>query len=124
MDHHADLVLFQAQRLAASASKTLIDDLHFEEVVAAAERAALLGAALDGVVADTCVRVGRRRGGRWPRCVRGRAATPSPRSMTNRGPSPISRRVSVRVELVLARSPDAGRDGVEQRLRPARACGA
>ena len=35
----------------------VIDDLHFEEVVAGAERAALLRAAVEGVVADH-VRVG------------------------------------------------------------------
>ena len=30
----------------------VIDDLHFQEVVAGAERAALLGAAVQGVIAD------------------------------------------------------------------------
>ena len=37
---------------AAVLVEDAVDDLHFEEVVARAERAALVGAALDGAVAD------------------------------------------------------------------------
>src|SRR5262249_11372019 len=52
VDHHADHVLFQPQHRRGFLVEDLIDDLHFEEVVARAERAALLGAAGQGEVAD------------------------------------------------------------------------
>ena len=55
--HHADLVEFEAERLGNLRVGDAIDDLHFEEVVARAEGAALLAAALDGVRGDF-VRVG------------------------------------------------------------------
>ena len=57
VDHDADHVLFEAHDRGGVLVEDVIDDLHFEEVVARAERAALLRAALDGVVADR-VRVG------------------------------------------------------------------
>ena len=52
VDHHADHVLFQAHDRGRFLVEDVIDDLHFQEVVARAERAALLRAAVDGVIAD------------------------------------------------------------------------
>ena len=48
VDHHADHVLFQAHDGGGFLVEDVIDDLHFEEVVARAERAALLRAAIAG----------------------------------------------------------------------------
>ena len=57
MDHHAHLVFLQPEHLGDFFVKHVVDDLYFEEVVAGAEGAALLGPAEQGVVADQ-VRVG------------------------------------------------------------------
>ena len=57
MDHHADHVLFQAHRPGGGRVANLVDDLHFEEVVAGAEGAALVAAALHGPVAHV-IRLG------------------------------------------------------------------
>ena len=49
VDHHADHVFFKAEHAGDFRVDDGIDDLHFHEVIAAAQRAALLAAALDGV---------------------------------------------------------------------------
>ena len=51
MDHHADQVLFQPHRAGGRLVDNLVDDLHFQKMVARAERAALIAAALEGPVA-------------------------------------------------------------------------
>ena len=57
VDHDADHVLFQAHDRGRLLVEDVIDDLHLEEVVAGAQRAALVRAALEGAVADG-IRVG------------------------------------------------------------------
>src|SRR5262249_33713219 len=51
-DHDAHQVLLPPQHAGGGFIEDVVDDLHFEEVVARAERAALLGAAGQGAVAD------------------------------------------------------------------------
>ena len=46
MDHHADAVLLQAHGAGGRLVEHFLDHLHFEEMVAGAERAALIAAAL------------------------------------------------------------------------------
>ena len=75
VDHDADHVLLQAHDAGRLLVEDVIDDLHFEEVVAGAERAALLRAALHGVVADR-VGLGAVEPAVRPRCARCRAASP------------------------------------------------
>ena len=53
MDHHANLVFFQAKHLSRRFVEDVIDDLHFEEMVSRAERAALVGASELGTIADS-----------------------------------------------------------------------
>ena len=45
MDHHADAVLRQAHRAGGRLVEDFVDHLHFEKMVARAERAALVAAA-------------------------------------------------------------------------------
>ena len=52
VDHDADHVLFQPHDRGGFRVEDLIDDLDFEEVVARAERAALIGAARERPLAD------------------------------------------------------------------------
>ncbi len=57
MDHHTDLVFFEAHDIGRVLVENDIDNLHFEEVIARAECATLIRPALLGVVGDLC-RVG------------------------------------------------------------------
>ena len=66
MDQDGDLPLAQAHDLGGVLVEDAIDDLDFEEVVARAERAALVVPAGDRPVADP-VGIGARRAGRRPR---------------------------------------------------------
>ena len=52
MDHDADLALVQPHRLRRFLVEDLVDDLDLHEVIARAQRAALVGAATERMVAD------------------------------------------------------------------------
>ena len=58
VDHHADHVLLQAHDRRGLLVEDVIDDLHFEEVVARAERAALLARRASRARSLTCVGLG------------------------------------------------------------------
>ena len=96
VDHHADHVLAPGPSPAAAlVVEHLVDDLHLEEVVARAERAALVGAALERPVADA-VRARRRR--RRPPasvCSRSRSVARPRSTQVARRPRAISCRSSL-----------------------------
>ena len=113
MNHDADLVQLQSEGAGDLVVQDGVHDLDLEEVVAAAERAALLAAAADRMIGDLVgsapvdptVRLG---------VVRSRG-TPSSRSTTKRGPCAAHQPAGFfRVEAVAAPLPAPGGSGVEE----------
>src|SRR5579864_117731 len=114
MDHNAHLILLETERACNAFVENVIDNLHLHEMIAGAQRAALLGPARESVIADF-IRVGvlNLAGRLGVFEIRRRAETPA-----NHVAGTIGEQVPqfLLVELVLARTADACGYVAEQAL--------